>query len=207
MTITATDFARIRSALGSVAEDDITWAINTTEPADPDFFGRGTIFVVCNSGMKAVVARGIYQRCMAALKRGQPLSEVFGHKDKAGAMERIWREREQLFAGCRAATDKLAFCESLPWIGGITKYHLARISGCSNTRNPTFICSGWPIEGLHRAVVVRAVGSADEPASVCGGRRPLAGMRYAHPQFTNWRVHPMTQFRIPRAVLTVPVWI
>lgn len=28
-----------------------------------------------------------------------------------------------------AADDKLAFCESLPWIGGITKYHLAKNFG------------------------------------------------------------------------------
>jgi hypothetical protein len=28
-----------------------------------------------------------------------------------------------------AAEDKLAFCETLPWIGGITKYHLAKSYG------------------------------------------------------------------------------
>lgn len=129
MPISAADFHRLRAALGQKAELDIEWAEGIEAPTDADFFGSETIYVICNSGMKNTVARGIYERCMAALQQGRPVSEVFGHKGKAGAIETIWRNREQLLVDYLAAEDKLAFCESLPWIGGITKYHLAKNFG------------------------------------------------------------------------------
>jgi hypothetical protein len=34
-----------------------------------------------------------------------------------------------LLAGFTLAVDKLQFCADLPWIGGITKYHLAKNLG------------------------------------------------------------------------------
>jgi hypothetical protein len=87
------------------------------------------IFVICNSGMRYTVARSIFERCRGAIADGQPVIEVFGHAGKAAAIEAIWRDREQLLAAYLAAADKLAFLEALPWIGGITKYHLAKNFG------------------------------------------------------------------------------
>ena len=47
----------------------------------------------------------------------------------AAAIDRIWRERAALCQGYLAAPDKLAFCKTLPWIGEITKFHLAKNFG------------------------------------------------------------------------------
>jgi len=129
--ITAADFSRLRAALGQEAELDIEWASDLREPVDADYFARETIFVICNSGMRNTVARGIFERCVEALNAGRPVREVFRHEGKAAAIERIWRDREQLLAGYAAAADKLAYCEALPWIGGITKYHLAKNFGAA----------------------------------------------------------------------------
>lgn len=127
--LTHDDFNRIRARLGEQAEDDIAWAESLTHPTDADAFALEAIFVVCNSGMKHTVARMIYERCVTALRAGTPVIDAFAHVGKANAIEFIWRDREQLLAGYLASADKLAFCESLPWIGGITKYHLAKNFG------------------------------------------------------------------------------
>lgn len=127
--ISKADLCALINQLGQQAVDDIAWAEALQPPADPDDFATEAIFVICNSGMKNTVARGIYDRCAAALVSGRPVFEVFKHPGKAAAIETIWRDRVQLLAGYLAAGDKLAFCESLPWIGGITKYHLAKNFG------------------------------------------------------------------------------
>lgn len=111
------------------AFDDIEWSENIKPPTSPEDFASEAIFVICNSGMKNTVARMIFNRVMPLLDAGRSASEGFGHVGKAAAMDTIWQARERLYAGYMAATDKLAFCEALPWIGGITKYHLAKNFG------------------------------------------------------------------------------
>jgi len=75
------------------------------------------------------MAEGIYARCLGALDRSGTTRRVFGHKGKARAIDGIWRDRERLFGEFSASGDKLVFCESLPWIGPTTKYHLAKDLG------------------------------------------------------------------------------
>lgn len=127
--LTADDVRRIVADLGDVARDDIEWSENVTAPDNADDFAREAIWVICCSGMKFDVARLIEGRVTKALEVGAPVRAVFGHDGKAAAMETIWRDREKLFTAFQATEDKLAFCESLPWIGGITKYHLAKNYG------------------------------------------------------------------------------
>lgn len=127
--LTAQDFALIRAALGPLAEDDIAWAEGCCAPACAKTFALEAIFVICNSGMKNTVARRIYEKVVEALRTGRPVLDVFGHAGKVAAIEFIWRSRQELHAGYLAADDKLAYLEALPWIGGITKYHLAKNFG------------------------------------------------------------------------------
>jgi hypothetical protein len=111
------------------AEGDIQWAEGLGPPSDADEFGGEVIFVICNSGMRNTVARQIFRRVMDALVAGGSAGDVFGHRGKSAAIDAIWRDRVALLAGFHAAEDKLAFCQSLPWIGGVTKYHLAKNFG------------------------------------------------------------------------------
>lgn len=127
--ITLDDFNLLVQLLGDEARDDIEWAEALTDPTGPDDFAEEVIFVICNSGMRYTVARQIYERCMLALGQSRPVASAFGHVGKAAAIEKIWWERRELFAAYLAATDKLDFLVSLPWIGDITKYHLAKNFG------------------------------------------------------------------------------
>jgi hypothetical protein len=127
--ISLATFEAALAGLGEQGQDDIAWAENIQEPIDADDFALEAIFVICNSGMKNTVARGIYERVVKKLHAGEPAREAFKHDGKVKAIEAIWFDRKPLYAAFLAATDKLAFCEALPFIGGITKYHLAKNFG------------------------------------------------------------------------------
>jgi hypothetical protein len=109
--------------------DEITWA-ETIKPCESATdFALEHAFVVCNSGMKAQIAVKIYRKVRDALLNNNPVALVFGHKGKTAAIEHVFTNRHRLFEEFNGATDKLSFLESLPWIGGITKYHLAKNFG------------------------------------------------------------------------------
>ncbi|TIN82184.1 hypothetical protein [Mesorhizobium sp.] len=127
--ISLADFQEIVRQLGHQADDDIAWSENLGEPEDASDFASEAIFVICNSGMKNTVARGIYKRVMEAIDRGDSASTAFRHTGKAAAIDAIWKDRHTLLGRYLVAPDKVEFCASLPWIGNITKYHLAKNFG------------------------------------------------------------------------------
>jgi len=107
----------------------IDWSENIKAPTTAAKFAAEVIYVICNSGMSNRVAVPIFERCMAALRHGESVSTVFGHQDKAAAIDEIWRHRVLFFRKLREADDLIEFCESLPWVGKITKFHLAKNLG------------------------------------------------------------------------------
>lgn len=111
------------------ADGDIEWSENAGPPKDAEDFASEAIFVICNSGMKNTIARRIFDRIMPIIQSGGSAHEGFGHKGKATAIDLIWSTRADLLAGYLAADDKVEFCGALPWIGGITKFHLAKNFG------------------------------------------------------------------------------
>jgi hypothetical protein len=128
--ITLKRFRRLERALREAGhEADIAWSEQLGRPDHAEAFARAAVYVIVNSGMSYVVARDIYDRCWAALERRGSARRVFRHKPKARAIDNIWRNRERLFAELAASDDKLEFCQSLPWIGPVTKYHLAKELG------------------------------------------------------------------------------
>jgi hypothetical protein len=111
------------------AEADVEWAEGCREPEDPAAFALEAAFVICNSGMQNKVARTIFEKVRTALLDGRSASEGFGHDGKAGAIDDIWKRRASLMDGYLSSDDKIAFCRSMPWIGGTTCYHLAKSFG------------------------------------------------------------------------------
>lgn len=109
--------------------DMIAWSESIQPCQDARAFALEAIYVICNSGMKFSVANGIYWRIVDALRRRQPAVTVFGHPGKAPAIDFIWQNRRVLFDAYAVAPNKLAFCATLPWIGPVTMYHLAKNLG------------------------------------------------------------------------------
>lgn len=107
----------------------IEWAENVTAPINAEAFAEQAIYVICNSGMRNSVAQPIFERCMTALSIIGSCKAVFGHPGKAAAIDAIWANRAVHFAAYVMAKDRLATLANLPFIGDITKYHLARNLG------------------------------------------------------------------------------
>lgn len=127
--LTGDVFHFLLAALGSQGVEDLYWSEEIEPPSSADDFAREVIFVICNSGMKNTVARGIFARCIAALEAGDDVREAFRHPGKSAAIAQVWGQRFDLFEQFRKAPDQLAFLADLPWIGPITKYHLAKNFG------------------------------------------------------------------------------
>lgn len=110
-------------------ESDVEWSENCGPPETAEQFALETAFVICNSGMQNRIAAVIFDKVRNAVLSGGSATDVFGHEGKAAAIDRIWRDREELMRGYLEAVDKVGFCRTLPWIGGITCYHLAKNFG------------------------------------------------------------------------------
>ncbi len=106
--------------------EEIRWAetLSPLEQQTPETFFAEYVWVVLNAGMKEQVARKIYDRFMTARDPA-----VIRHRGRRAAVEQALAHADEWFAALLEAEDKLAYLESLPWIGQITKYHLARNLG------------------------------------------------------------------------------
>lgn len=128
--ITLKRFRRIEDAVRSAGYGPvIDWSENIRAPASADEFATAAIYVICNSGMKNSVAAPIAARCIEALNEGNPATAVFGHPGKAAAIDAIWQQRDELFERYTREYAKLDFLALIPWIGPVTKHHLAKNLG------------------------------------------------------------------------------
>ena len=118
-----------QSLIGNGYENDIIWAENVKKCELPEDFVLQFIFVVCNSGMKAQIAQKIYERILIMIGSGQNISHAFGHKGKVAAMKYVIKNQNEIFSNYINSKDKIEFCKTLPWIGDITKFHLAKNLG------------------------------------------------------------------------------
>lgn len=92
----------------------------------PEGFLSQFAFVVLNTGMKNQVAQEMYNRLCA---KG---IDTVNHKQKKLAIMYVQSKYEELFQElqqCNTDEKKIVFLETLPFIGQITKYHLARNLG------------------------------------------------------------------------------
>ena len=139
--LTLAQFRQLEEVLRAAGYGDmIAWSENLRAPRDCRAFAKEAIYVICNSGMRVTIANAIYWRCIRALARGQSATTVFGHPGKAAAIDHIWTHRKILFDAYQIAENKLAHCATLPFVGPVTRHHLAKNLGI-NTVSPT---STWP---------------------------------------------------------------
>ncbi len=148
--MTTETYLRLKqSVIDAGFEDDIEWAEAVGSPAGSYAFWCEYVWVVLNSGMKNTVATQIWKRIAEAEVRGELVSSVFGHLGKAQAIQQVHDDRDDWFSRYMAAHDKLDFLESMPWIGPITKYHLAKNLGlnyCKPDRHLVRIAAGYGLK-------------------------------------------------------------
>lgn len=155
--------------------DEIKWAQTVKAPDNADDFAGEVIWVILCSGMKEQVARLIQERVWNAIRAGKTVKgNVLGKSGKADAIDRIWRDREKIFGTFKMANDKIGFCASLPWIGDITKYHLAKSLGVDCAK---------PDVHLERIAKFYKTTTA----ALCGGLAASTGDRIATVDLVIWR--------------------
>jgi hypothetical protein len=123
-------YGELRARLGAFGYGhEYEWAQTVGPPADAITFFCEYGWVVVNSGMRNQVAARIWERVIAALSSGERVFTAFKHPGKAAAIQLVWDQREDFYAQYMQAEDKIAFLADLPWIGQITKWHLAKNFG------------------------------------------------------------------------------
>lgn len=109
--------------------EEIEWAKNLRPCTNAFDFWVEYSWVVVSSGIKNQVARIVWNRILNAMIDGGRVSDVYGHKAKAAAIEQMWNLQAETFREYLGANDKISFLANLPWIGEITKFHLAKNLG------------------------------------------------------------------------------
>lgn len=125
--------------------DDIEYYQNIKPCEDRQRFFCEYTWVVISSGMKNQIARKIYRRVMDALRNQVAINDVFGHKGKVRAIYEMIQEGEKIFNDYQKSENKLKFLETLPYIGKVTKYHMAKNLGfdvCKPDRHLVRISKG-----------------------------------------------------------------
>lgn len=103
----------------------IKWILDKgLENTAPEQFFEQYVWCVLNAGMKEQVARKIWERYLENL---DPLT--IGHLGKRKAIETGLQNYVKWFGELKCAKDPVEYLQTLPWIGPITKYHLARNIG------------------------------------------------------------------------------
>jgi len=107
-------------------ENEINWINNIPNPIDKDLFYKEYSWVVINSGMNNKIAEKIYKNFW---NTGIPDFSVINHPNKNEALKKVYSRLNLYFIHFTKSKNKLMFLKSLPHIGDITKYHLARNLG------------------------------------------------------------------------------
>lgn len=108
---------------------EIEWARNIKECPNWVHFAEETIWVILNSGMKEQIARIIQKRIFEALHDGRDISTAFGHKGKVAAIKYVIENGDVLFRSWNVTEQPIEFLQTIPFIGKITAWHLAKNLG------------------------------------------------------------------------------
>lgn len=112
--------------------EELDWAAAIAPPGSAEEFFWEYAHVVVNSGMKAQIAAGILARIRLALGAGKPVGSAYGHGAKARALETAREERATRFQAFQATgndQERLAYLRTLPFLGPITVWHMAKNCG------------------------------------------------------------------------------
>ncbi len=112
--------------------------LNTKPILTPEEFAYECFYVICVAGFKQDYAKKMCNKVIDFIKNNNfnftedALAQVYGNKMKIKAIKQIWDNRisyQEKFYSLKTTEEKVGFLGSLPHVGNITKYHLARNLG------------------------------------------------------------------------------
>ncbi|WCT74545.1 hypothetical protein PQ455_04755 [Sphingomonas naphthae] len=120
---------------GEYSHFTVVSGISDTRLLLHDSFGLKWLGKQAADRTKAVGKRWIAAESITMIELGDPVTRPIvlpaasSTTKKAAAIDEIWDNRHDLHAAYLADPDKLTFCAELPFIGEITRYHLAKDLG------------------------------------------------------------------------------
>lgn len=115
-------------------------------PKTPEELAEKIIRVILSAGMKAQSVKASSIRIVEAIQNNAPVDKVFNHKGKSKAIENIWKFRKSYFESLQKilsegeVSDLVNWCVSIPYVGPVTKYHLAKNLGADLVKPDIWLC-------------------------------------------------------------------
>ena len=136
------DYLQVKMEIMGIDADRRSFAeiheiLNKNTTLSPEEFAYECFYVVCVAGFKQDYAKVICNKIIDIINKNQNFTEqnllnVYKNKGKVKAIKNIWDNREsysQTFYSFKTVEEKVNFLGTLPYIGNITKHHLARNLG------------------------------------------------------------------------------
>ena len=110
---------------------EVEWCqrLKPFESVTAEQFFSHYVYVVIDSGMREQVARKTYEKFCKTFD-----FNVIGHLGKRKAIQEAFRSFPKWFEELKQSDNKIEYLETLPWIGPITKFHLARNMGIDTVK-------------------------------------------------------------------------
>lgn len=112
--------------------------LNNGKIFTPEEFSYEVFYVICVAGFKQDYAKKMCEKIIETIesKNGNinidDLNEIYGNKNKVKSIFDVWQNRaeyQKKFYDIDNIKDKVNYLGTLPYVGNITKYHLARNLG------------------------------------------------------------------------------
>lgn len=132
--MTLDEYFYYRNKVFELDPEALARASEKTPPTDATDFALRVCYVIVNGGMRWTVARDIWERLKPSLLETGLVGDTFRHPGKVRSIETVMSERSVFFEGFLSAWAEgpeavIGFCEVLPHIGAVTKFHLAKNLG------------------------------------------------------------------------------
>ena len=142
--ITPQIFHQIENYLVQINQDsdkstfaELKQNLDNPKKLNPKEFAEEIIYVILASGFKQKTAKKYFYLIIDYLKKSKPptlenLLQIFNNKNKMKAVLKIWENKKKYckeFYVKKPLQKQLNFLQTLPHIGNITKFHIARNLG------------------------------------------------------------------------------
>ena len=121
-----------------VSFKELRTLLNEGKIFTPEEFAYEVFYVICVAGFKQDYAKKMCENIIKFIEKKQgiisfeSLSTIYGNKNKVKAILKVWENRQayqQKFYSINDINEKVDFLATLPHVGNITKFHLARNLG------------------------------------------------------------------------------
>jgi hypothetical protein len=173
------EYLALRARVSALEDATLRQTDPIKPPQEATDFALRTAYVILNGGMSWRVAKGIWSRMRPALVDNGEVGTTFNHAAKRASINAVMTNRDAHFTAYRVAAEidsneVIAFCETLPHIGPVTKFHLAKNLGVDCAKPDIWL------------VRVAAV-SGESPHELCTRLSQESGDRIAEVDFVIWR--------------------